>query len=120
MNFLESLVALLTSGVLFGIFAIFYRLGRNQVGRNQGNMDNHFLSINERFKATNEKIDKLEAKMEARFLGMENRFVNLEKNFQQLDTRVAVIESRLGDLTTNVNHLMWSSQVYPPREAQEQ
>lgn len=40
----------------------------------------------------------------------------IEKDLIQMNTRIAVIESRLSDISNNVMHLMWQSQLPPSKE----
>ncbi|WP_042282345.1 hypothetical protein [Candidatus Protochlamydia sp. R18] len=107
MPMFEIISFLLSSSILIGTLALFYRFGRNQEC-----IDNSFKAIDEKLKAVDERFNK----MDERFDKVDSRLNRIDERFNSLETRMAIVETRLGDIATNVSRLMWHSQSVPPKE----
>ncbi|KIC71111.1 hypothetical protein [Candidatus Protochlamydia amoebophila] len=110
MPMFEIISFLLSSSVLIGTLALFYRFGRNQEC-----IDNNFKAIDEKLKAVDECFNK----MDELFDKVDSRLNRIDERFNPLETRMAIVETRLGDIARYVSHLMWHSQAVSPKEIQE-
>lgn len=79
-------------------------------------MGGFYNAINKKFEKINERIDKISDKCEK----LNDKIDNQAKELQSINTRLAVLESKVGDLNTNVMHLMWQNQIHPSRDAKEE